>query len=159
MSSRECYLFIRWRGRSTDPNGAASALGLQRDHCVIVTKRSISSWGSPILDRYSGCPCRKLTFERIGGGARPRPARPRSDRWPGPRAGSARPSPRINASGPRCSIFDMLRADDEGAARQTARHGRGNPDGWIRSAVPHIHSAMASVLQSADREYPSLAAG
>src|SRR5262249_61476972 len=107
----------------------------------------------------SRCPCRKLTPEHTYGEVRPGPARPTFDRRPGPRAGSVHPSPVINACGYRCNILDTSRAGDEGAARQTQRHGRGNPAGSIRSAAPHTRSAMATELQSADHGYPSLAAG
>ena len=39
------------------------------------------------------------------------------------------------------------------------KHGPGNPVGLIRSAVPHIRSAMAIAVQSADLGCPSLEAG
>jgi hypothetical protein len=54
------------------------------------------------------CPCRKLTLGYIGGAARPRWARPTSDRRSGRRAGSARPSAVISGCGPRCNIFDTI---------------------------------------------------
>src|SRR5262245_8010934 len=54
------------------------------------------------------------------------------------------------ACAPRCSSFDTISADDADAARQTQRHDQGNPAGSIRSASPHIHSAMVSVVRLVD---------
>jgi hypothetical protein len=106
--------------------------------------------------RIMPCPCRKLTPGHIGGAVRPILVRPRSDRRSGRRGGSARPSAMTSACAPRCSIFDTISADDADAARQTQRHDQGNPAGSIRSASPHIHSAMVSVVRSVDLVCPSL---
>ena len=106
--------------------------------------------------RIMPCPCRKLAPGHIGGAVRPILVRPRSNRRSGRRGGSARPSAMTSACAPRCSIFDTISADDADAARQTQRHDQGNPAGSIRSASPHIHSAMVSVVQSVDLVCPSL---
>jgi hypothetical protein len=68
----------------------------------------------------------------------------------GRRGGPARPSATTGACASRCNIVDMISADDADAARQTLRHDQGNPAGLIRSASPHIRSAMVTVVRSAD---------
>jgi hypothetical protein len=73
--------------------------------------------------------------------------------------GSARPSVMTGACAPRCSIFGTISADDGDAARQIQPHDQGNPAGSIRSASPHIRSAMVTVVRSADPVCPSLEAG
>src|SRR6266478_2057543 len=98
----------------------------------------------------TGCPCRKLTLEYIGGATRPILARSTSDPRSGRHGGSARPSAMTAPCAPRCSIFDTISEGNEDAARQTQPHGQDNPAGSTRSTSPHIHSATVSVVRSAD---------
>src|SRR5262249_24962957 len=99
----------------------------------------------PVRRNLLRCPCRKLTLGYIGGAVRPKLSQPTSDRRAGRHAGSARPSATTGGCAPRCSIFDTISADDADAARQIQPQDQGNPAGWIRSAFPHIHSALVTV--------------
>jgi hypothetical protein len=57
-------------------------------------------------------------------------------------------------------MWAMVRVSlSETHVRQTQPHDQGNPAGSIRSAAPHIHSAMVTVVRSVDLGCPSLEPG
>jgi hypothetical protein len=66
----------------------------------------------------------------------------------------AHPSPKINASVPRCDISCTTAARDGGVARRTQQRGQGIPVGSNRLAFQHKRFAMGSAAMSVDRECP-----
>ena len=91
----------------------------------------------------------------IGDEARQEMASIECTRGSGRRVTPVHPCSATDVFEPDCSNSRMSEARDEGVALRTRQHGLGSPVGSSRSAVRHIHSAMATAAQSVYPEFPS----
>jgi hypothetical protein len=75
-------------------------------------------------------------------------------RWPEQRVAPAHPCSGKGVFSRHCNMPYKKGVGGADAARRRRRHGQGIPAGLSQSAVPYVHSAMASGAQLAGHEFP-----